>query len=255
MKAPEETDVGIACYISNLTGFRGILKQRSSETNWHTLMLCSVSSPFPFGIQKLAWSPESFRRSKWSEFAWPLLYNFWVSGIQSPGCRVSVEPFSFCWLLHMLVGTLCRYSDFIVNEVDLEGNVVHLTTLDAPPEVNYGWSLVLYVVFTFNCREGLKWCSFLQPVHVAEENETNASDQLNKSYDAEIESFRTLAGDSDADLLQSFIAQITSGAEESPSPIVLSPNSDKIHRTVCCLHFGGFFICFVLINYLVAWSG
>lgn len=30
---------------------------------------------------------------------------------------------------------LCRYSDFIVNEVDTEGNVVHLTSLDAPPEV------------------------------------------------------------------------------------------------------------------------
>lgn len=29
----------------------------------------------------------------------------------------------------------CRYADFIVNEVDLDGNVVHLTTLVAPPEV------------------------------------------------------------------------------------------------------------------------
>ncbi|XP_048136493.1 multisubstrate pseudouridine synthase 7 isoform X2 [Rhodamnia argentea] len=129
MKTPEESDVGIACYISNLPGFRGILKQ--------------------------------------------------------------------------------RYSDFIVNEVDLEGNVVHLTTLDAPPE----------------------------PIHLAEENETNASDQLDKSYDAEIESFRSLAGDSDADLLQSFIAQITSGAEESLSPIVLSPNCDKIHRTAIHNYF------------------
>lgn len=29
----------------------------------------------------------------------------------------------------------CRYSDFIVNEVDLDGNVVHLTSLVAPAEV------------------------------------------------------------------------------------------------------------------------
>lgn len=129
MKTPEESDVGIACYISDLPGFRGILKQ--------------------------------------------------------------------------------RYADFIVNEVDLEGNVVRLTTLEAPPE----------------------------PVHVAVENETNASDQLNRSYDAEIESFRSLAGDSDADLLQSLIALITAGAEESPSPIVLSPNSDKIHRTAIHNYF------------------
>lgn len=28
-----------------------------------------------------------------------------------------------------------RYSDFIVNEVDSDGAVVHLTSLDAPPEV------------------------------------------------------------------------------------------------------------------------
>lgn len=28
-----------------------------------------------------------------------------------------------------------RYSDFIVNEVDLEGKVVHLTSMEAPPEV------------------------------------------------------------------------------------------------------------------------
>lgn len=30
---------------------------------------------------------------------------------------------------------LFRYSDFIVNEVDLDGNVVHLTSLHLPPEV------------------------------------------------------------------------------------------------------------------------
>ena len=28
-----------------------------------------------------------------------------------------------------------RYCDFVVNEVDLDGNVVHLTSLDAPTEV------------------------------------------------------------------------------------------------------------------------
>lgn len=34
------------------------------------------------------------------------------------------------------LGYLNRYSDFIVNEVDTEGNVVHLTTLEAPAEVD-----------------------------------------------------------------------------------------------------------------------
>ncbi|XWS42491.1 hypothetical protein CRYUN_Cryun16bG0018400 [Craigia yunnanensis] len=93
-----------------------------------------------------------------------------------------------------------RYSDFIVNEVDTEGNVIHLTSLGAPPEA-------------------------------VEEGETKISDQLNKSYASEIEKFRSLAGDTDVDSLEAFINQITSGSEEDISPIVLSPDSDKSHRT------------------------
>ncbi|KAK1374138.1 TRUD domain-containing protein [Heracleum sosnowskyi] len=116
----DESDVGITCFISQLPGFRGILKQ--------------------------------------------------------------------------------RYADFIVNEVDLDGNVVHLTSLVAPPEI-------------------------------AEEKVVKMTDEPNKSYDAEIESFRALAGDADADSLRAFIDQINSEAEESVAHITLSPSSDKSHRT------------------------
>ncbi|KAK0599386.1 hypothetical protein LWI29_004806 [Acer saccharum] len=124
MTSVDESDVGISCYISNLPGFRGVLKQ--------------------------------------------------------------------------------RYSDFIVNEVDTDGNVVRLTCLDAPPE----------------------------DVSVVEPAETKVSDQTNKSHDVEIESFRSLAGDTDAERLEALIGQITSGnSEDSISPIVLSANSDKSHRT------------------------
>ncbi|XVF31168.1 hypothetical protein REPUB_Repub16aG0122600 [Reevesia pubescens] len=115
-----ESDVGILCFISNLPGFRGILKQ--------------------------------------------------------------------------------RYSDFIVNEVDTEGNVVHLTSLDAPPEA-------------------------------VKEGETKISDQFNKSYASEIEKFRSIAGDTDVDRLEAFINQITLGSEGDISSILLSPDSDKSHRT------------------------
>ncbi|XP_039067891.1 LOW QUALITY PROTEIN: multisubstrate pseudouridine synthase 7-like [Hibiscus syriacus] len=95
-----------------------------------------------------------------------------------------------------------RYSDFIVNEVNNEGNVVHLTSLDAPPET---------LAF--------------------EEGETKTSDQLNKSYASEIEKFRSLACETDVDQLEALINQITSGSEKDISPIVLSPDSDKAHRT------------------------
>ncbi|XP_074328781.1 multisubstrate pseudouridine synthase 7-like [Apium graveolens] len=120
MNCVDESDVGITCFISQLPGFRGILKQ--------------------------------------------------------------------------------RYADFIVNEVDLDGNAVHLTSLVAPPEI-------------------------------AEEIVVKMTDEPNKSYDAEIESFRALAGDADADSLKAFIDQINSGAEEAVAHITLSPSSDKSHRT------------------------
>uniref|UniRef100_A0A803PZ05 TRUD domain-containing protein n=2 Tax=Cannabis sativa TaxID=3483 RepID=A0A803PZ05_CANSA len=124
MKNLDESDVGVFCYISNLPGFRGVLKQ--------------------------------------------------------------------------------RYSDFIVNEVDTDGNVVHLTTMEAPPE------------------------------EIAEEirTETEANDAASKNYTSEFESFRSLAGDSDAESFEAFMGQINSSdGKESVSPIVLSPDSDKLHRT------------------------
>nr|POF09626.1 multisubstrate pseudouridine synthase 7 [Quercus suber] len=95
-----------------------------------------------------------------------------------------------------------RYSDFIVNEVDKEGNVAHLTSLDAPQE------------------------------EIGEETVTTTEDTANtKSYVSEIESFRALAGESDAKHLEDFINQINFGVEDGISPIVLSPDSDKSHRT------------------------
>ncbi|KAL8265860.1 hypothetical protein R6Q59_003204 [Mikania micrantha] len=92
-----------------------------------------------------------------------------------------------------------RYSDFVVNEVDLDGNIVHLTSLEAPTEI-------------------------------AKEPETKTIDQLNGNYGTEIESFRALAGDSDANCLKEFLDQISTDAEDATS-IVLSPSSDKVHRT------------------------
>ncbi|KAF7805197.1 multisubstrate pseudouridine synthase 7 [Senna tora] len=119
-KSLDESDVGIFCYISNLPGFRGVLKQ--------------------------------------------------------------------------------RYSDFIVNEVDRDGNVVHLSSLDAPAEI-------------------------------VEEKGMQTSDTTNISYASLIESFKSLAGNSDAELLEEFLNQLNSGGGDSVSPIVLSPDSDKSHRT------------------------
>ncbi|XP_057763692.1 multisubstrate pseudouridine synthase 7 [Salvia miltiorrhiza] len=120
MNSVEESQVGILCYISQLPGFRGILKQ--------------------------------------------------------------------------------RYSDFIVNEVGLDGNVVHLTTLDSPLEI-------------------------------AVEKKGKLADLQDSDYTHEIESFRALAGDSDVEKLKKLIDQVVSGVINNDESIVLSPSSDKSHRT------------------------
>ncbi|KAE8653624.1 hypothetical protein Csa_007328 [Cucumis sativus] len=93
-----------------------------------------------------------------------------------------------------------RYSDFIVNEVDTDGNVVHLTSLDAPPEI------------------------------VSESGPTIVH-STSQSYASEIELFRSLAGDSDAEILEIFLKQINSGVNDDILPIVFSPDTDKTHRT------------------------
>ncbi|KAL1350544.1 hypothetical protein AAHE18_06G032000 [Arachis hypogaea] len=137
MKTVEESHVGISCYISNLPGFRGVLKQ--------------------------------------------------------------------------------RYSDFIVNEVDRDGQVVHLSSLDAPPE---------------------------EEQRSVQETGTNTSESDTTtvtSYAALLDSFKSLAGDSDAGCLEEFLNQINTGDDKSVAPLVLSPDSNKSHRTAVHKFFKGNF--------------
>ncbi|XP_050917141.1 multisubstrate pseudouridine synthase 7 isoform X1 [Lathyrus oleraceus] len=136
MNSMEEHDVGISCYISNLPGFRGVLKQ--------------------------------------------------------------------------------RYSDFIVHEVDTDGKVVELSSLEAIAEESK--------------------VSAVESKSV-QENQTDASETEVISYASQIEAFKSLAGDSDASCLEEFINQINAGGEESLSPIILSPDSDKSHRTAVHIFF------------------
>ncbi|MED6181278.1 hypothetical protein PIB30_018013 [Stylosanthes scabra] len=138
MKTVEESHVGISCYISNLPGFRGILKQ--------------------------------------------------------------------------------RYSDFIVNEVDRDGQVVHLSSLDAPPEEEQQKSV--------------------------QETGTNTSESdatIVTSYASLLDSFKSLAGDSNAAHLEEFLNQVNAGDDKSVAPLVLSPDSNKSHRTAVHNFFKGNF--------------
>jgi hypothetical protein len=73
---------------------------------------------------------------------------------------------------------------------------------------------------------------FLFLFQSGQENKTDASETAVISYVSQIESFKSLAGDSDASRLEEFINQINAGGEDGLSPIILSPDSDKSHRTV-----------------------
>lgn len=73
-------------------------------------------------------------------------------------------------------------------------------------------------------------------IQLLEEKEVKVSDEPNKNYDAEVQTFRALAGDYDADMLKNFIDQVGSGIDVNIEPIVLSPSSDKSHRTVSVIH-------------------
>lgn len=106
-----------------------------------------------------------------------------------------------------------RYTDFIVNEVDCDGKVIHLTSLDAPVEEKQEVlesSKVTNEVANKECQT----------------NNVNSSD-----YSKHIEAFESLAGKSDAEKLKDLIGQISAGSTENLSPIVLSADPDKAHRT------------------------
>lgn len=96
-----------------------------------------------------------------------------------------------------------RYADFIVNEVDCDGKVVHLTCLDAPEEVFDG------------------------PNEEAPEDEGLNSLNVEKH----IQAFKSISKDGDAELLRSLLNDFLEGKKDENAPIVLAPDSDKLHRT------------------------
>lgn len=102
-----------------------------------------------------------------------------------------------------------RYTDFIVNEVDFDGKVVHLTCLDSPTEekkVSQESSMLTNEVSSKEC-------------------------QLNSSeYSIHVETFKNLAGESDAEKLKDLLAQVSAGDIKNLAPLVLSPDPDKAHR-------------------------
>lgn len=58
------------------------------------------------------------------------------------------------------------------------------------------------------------------------------SGPLDKDYSTQINSFRILCGDADAEALKVLLEKISCGSDEEIDPIILSPDSEKLHRSV-----------------------
>eukprot|EP00249_Psilotum_nudum_P012522 c23830_g1_i2 orf=290-1879(+) len=110
-----------------------------------------------------------------------------------------------------------RYSDFIVNEVDCDGNVVHLTCLDAPVEVS-----------------SIQSCEFERQESAVENEELD-----NVKLLEHVEALKIIAGDSNAELVKGLLIKISEGAEDILTPVLLHPDSDKSHRTLVHNFFKG----------------
>ncbi|OAE22414.1 hypothetical protein AXG93_2381s1100 [Marchantia polymorpha subsp. ruderalis] len=105
-----------------------------------------------------------------------------------------------------------RYSDFVVNEIDLTGQVVRLTSLTPPPEKNYSEDTKVHV------KEVPQECEVAPEVPVVEDAN-------------HLEAFKALVGEEDAMQLEGLLAKIAENKElKDLAPILLAPDSDKAHR-------------------------
>uniref|UniRef100_J3L4J8 TRUD domain-containing protein n=1 Tax=Oryza brachyantha TaxID=4533 RepID=J3L4J8_ORYBR len=88
-----------------------------------------------------------------------------------------------------------RYSDFVVHEVALDGSLVRLTSFDLPDSERV------------DAKEG-------------------AVDEAQA-----LESFRLLCGEADCEALRGFLERVSEGGDSDVSPIILSADADKAHRS------------------------
>ncbi|KAG2618263.1 multisubstrate pseudouridine synthase 7-like [Panicum virgatum] len=94
-----------------------------------------------------------------------------------------------------------RYSDFIVHEVARDGTLVQLTSFDLPTEC----------------------------VDVKEEEK--AAPSADADHSQALESFRALCGDADCEALRGLLERAAAGGDSDVSPVILSPDADKAHRS------------------------
>ncbi|KAG0556562.1 hypothetical protein KC19_11G062700 [Ceratodon purpureus] len=162
-----------------------------------------------------------WKKPHWTKPQWREDENFRNSGRRTRGYPVemateeSVGILSYANSLPGFRGILKqRFSDFIVNEVDLGGNVTHLSDLEPPPQE----------------RIQLVKVSEETVVEATEAKEAKEAQSLNDEFSADVLAFKEIAGESNAKLLEDLLLQIANCKGEPVSPVLLAPDDDKNHR-------------------------
>lgn len=73
----------------------------------------------------------------------------------------------------------------------------------------------------------------LQCVDVKEEEK--AAPSADADHSLALESFRALCGGTDCDALKGLLEKVAAGGDGDVSPVILSPDADKAHRSVSSL--------------------
>jgi hypothetical protein len=81
-------------------------------------------------------------------------------------------------------------------------------------------------------------------VDVSEEDK--AAPSADADHSQALESFRALCGDADCDALKGLLEKASAGAEADVSPVILSPDADKAHRSVGLIPQFQFLVVYVV---------
>ncbi|CAL5084237.1 unnamed protein product [Urochloa decumbens] len=94
-----------------------------------------------------------------------------------------------------------RYSDFVVHEVARDGALIRLTSFDLPDDDERG------------------------------DNEEDGEADADGDHSRALESLRLLCGEADYNVMRGFLERVLEGGDGDLSPIILSADTDKAHRS------------------------
>eukprot|EP00897_Mesotaenium_endlicherianum_P005488 jgi/Mesen1/4968/ME000248S04252 len=120
-----------------------------------------------------------------------------------------------------------RFTDFLVNEVDRDGNIVHLTTLKPPPQPMAAAEDQVASLLPPDFGRARKGEVPAEPSSEEQSASPSANEALLAAAMAE---FSKLASEGEVAKVRAFLEQVGRGEGESLKPLLLEPDTDKVHR-------------------------